>query len=159
MVHSPFSQRDLKRVHRMAYLGMSQDQIATIFDVHWTTAAGALNSIPELTRAYKKGQALGIEFVTNKLLTLIRQNNIAAVIFFLKTRARWSEKIALEVVPPGIGEDGEVPSWLANIFSDPRVAEQTQRLAAMIEEQSREVKRSAVVPALEHEKQNGKTPH
>ncbi len=54
------------------------------------------DSEPLIASAYKKGQALGVEYVTGKLFALIRKGNVAAIIFYLKTRAGWREKIDFE---------------------------------------------------------------
>lgn len=86
----PILETDLPRVRRMASLGMNVGQIAAIFGYSRKQFLTLRKRYPELDAAFTGGIAEGLELVTGKLRDAIDEGNLAAIIFFLKTRAGWS---------------------------------------------------------------------
>lgn len=59
-----------------------------------------LDNDPEFKEAYEDIKKSSIEFVEGQLMTLIRQGNAAAIMFFLKCRAHWKESSKIEIDNP-----------------------------------------------------------
>lgn len=85
-------EKDILEVEMLAGLGLTKYLIQNYFghsrDV-WTKAE---KREPNLKKAFNRGQAKTIARVSGKLYELIMQGNITAIMFYLKTRAGWSEK-------------------------------------------------------------------
>ena len=67
-------------------------QIADYFMIAPRTFHRILERQPEAMARYKKGKAKAILSVANSLMTQIRNGEVAATIFFLKTQAGWSDR-------------------------------------------------------------------
>lgn len=70
---------------------MTMDQIADFFGIHANTLRRRMQEDPRVKVAYKKGEASAIDDAGSSLLDLVKEKNVTAIIFFLKTRARWRE--------------------------------------------------------------------
>ena len=66
-------------------------EIADFLGIHETTLRKRMEEDPEIHQAYKRGRAKAIGDVAGTLLRKARDGNIAAMIFYLKTQARWRE--------------------------------------------------------------------
>ena len=71
-----------------AYLSI--EQIADYFGFSGMTFHEIKKRQPEVLLAYKKGKAKAIGIVASKLMKLIDQGDVTAVIFYLKTQGGWS---------------------------------------------------------------------
>lgn len=69
-------------------------QIADYFMIAPRTFSRIIERQPEAMARYKKGKSNAILNVANSLMTQIRNGEVAATIFFLKTQAGWSDKSA-----------------------------------------------------------------
>ena len=82
-----------EKVENLSAQGLTVDQIALVLGVsHWTIYERQ-NEFPEFSDALKRGQASGIDQVTNALFenaTVGKDNT--AIIFYLKNRAGWVDK-------------------------------------------------------------------
>jgi len=87
----------LKEVEVMAGNGLTQIQIAAYYGVTYATLNNAKIRDKSLDFAIKKGKSKSILFVTGKLMEKIKQGNLSAIIFYLKTQAGWNEKSTLEL--------------------------------------------------------------
>lgn len=83
--------REITQVERMASQGLDLDTIAAILGTSERTLRRRLSDQPEAVAAYKKGRSRGEALATQKLHAQIKRGNIAAIIFFLKTRCGWRE--------------------------------------------------------------------
>lgn len=75
---------------------LSLEQIADYFGIHRETFDRMRKGNPEIDQQYKKGKSQAIEIAANSLLKQVREGNIAATCFYLKTQAGWKETHALE---------------------------------------------------------------
>lgn len=66
------------------------EQIADYFGIGSSTFYRIKQKDPRVSMAYKKGRTIGIKHVASKLMVLIDQGDITAIIFYLKTQAGWS---------------------------------------------------------------------
>ena len=71
-----------------AYLSI--EQIADYFGFSEDTFYELKKRDPRVLRAYKKGKAKAIGIVASKLMKLIDQGDVTAIIFYLKTQGGWS---------------------------------------------------------------------
>ncbi len=81
----------LDEVKRLAGLGLTTQQIHNFFGMCADTWAKRIKAHPELLQAIQTGKALTTRKVTGKLMEAIEKGNLGAIIFYLKTQARWSE--------------------------------------------------------------------
>lgn len=82
---------DLNLVEQYASEGLTEEQIAQCFGVSRSTITHRKADDSAFSAAYKRGQAAGIQKVTNALMNQVANGNTTAMIFFLKSRAGWKE--------------------------------------------------------------------
>nr|DAS25958.1 MAG TPA: terminase small subunit [Caudoviricetes sp.] len=95
---------DLGRVEDLASQGLTYEQIADALGISVRTLDGRRSESADFADAIKRGRAKGIEVVTNKLFEQCREGNTTAIIFFLKARAGWSDKVVVD----NISSDGSM---------------------------------------------------
>jgi IS30 family transposase len=95
------SSEDLQQIEAMAASGLTQEQIAHNLGICRDTIYRHKKTNSRLSDAIKKGQAAGIEKVANALFNSAINGNVAAQIFYLKSRAGWRETGG----PPGEVQD------------------------------------------------------
>ena len=83
---------DLERVTELASQGLTHEQIAAALGISRTTLQARKRECEQFARAIEKGQALGIEAVSNALFQNAVGGNVTAQIFFLKARAKWKDR-------------------------------------------------------------------
>ena len=88
---------DYERVRKLAALGLTQKEIGYLLDRSARWVRATLSGDERFAAAYTKGRAEGVAFATGQLREKIKQGNLAAIIFYLKTQARWSERVKVEV--------------------------------------------------------------
>jgi AraC-like DNA-binding protein len=96
------------------------EQIADYFGMCEKTFHELKNRDSAVFTAYKKGKSRGIKEVAGKLRGLIDQGDTAATIFYLKTRAGWSDKQLIETkdITPK-----QPPTIINNFLPDPLPSE------------------------------------
>jgi hypothetical protein len=87
---------DLKQVEAFAGLGLTEKQICECLGIGIETLRRRRNGSKDFAEALKKGKALGIAHVTNKLLANINDQKEASIMFWLKCNAGWKETQILE---------------------------------------------------------------
>ena len=83
----------LEKTELLMAKGLTKEQCAGMLGIHTSTFMLHQSENSEFSEAIKRGQALGIDAVTNALFenaTVERDNT--AIIFFLKNRAGWVDK-------------------------------------------------------------------
>nr|DAR64144.1 MAG TPA: terminase small subunit [Caudoviricetes sp.] len=95
---------DLGRVEDLAAQGLTHAQIADALGIGETSFYARKKESEDFEAAIKRGRAKGIEVVTNKLFEQCREGNTTAIIFFLKARAGWSDKVVVD----NISSDGSM---------------------------------------------------
>lgn len=71
--------------------GLTRQQIAHYFGYSANTFRAAQERQPEIEQAMLTGKAKTISYVSGKLMDAVRKGNLSAIIFYLKTQARWHE--------------------------------------------------------------------
>ena len=88
---------DLDKVEQLAAQGLTNAQISDCLGIGERTLYRHKSESAELADAIKRGRAKGIAFVSNKLFDQCKNGNITAIIFFLKARAGWRDRDAIEI--------------------------------------------------------------
>jgi hypothetical protein len=121
MSRKPFAVNDAMRekVRHLAGLGLPQDDIAKLVGCAPKTLRKRFRN--ELDRGVVEANAT----VTGYLLAAAKAGNIAAIIFWLKTRAHWRERSAAENATPGAdaGSNSEVLLVLPDNSRDPELTQ------------------------------------
>lgn len=86
----------IEQVEALAQRGLTQGQIADALGVSLATLQRRRQDSEEFDAALKRGTALGIAAVANRLMERINSGDTTAMIFFLKTRAGWKETQVIE---------------------------------------------------------------
>lgn len=95
---------DLNKVESLAAQGLSHGQIADALGIGVRTLETRKAESAEFAEAIKRGRAKGVAVVTNKLFEQCKEGNTTAIIFFLKARAGWSDKVVVD----NISSDGSM---------------------------------------------------
>jgi len=82
----------LVKAEKCASQGMTKEQIAQMLGITYQTLKTKENLYSSFFDAIKRGQAKGIETVTNALYTTAVDGNTTAQIFYLKNRANWVDR-------------------------------------------------------------------
>ncbi len=106
---------DIQKAKEYASLGLNFSQIADALGVSVDTIERRRKDSADFADAIKKGHASAIIHVCDKLMEAIDGGNVTAMIFFLKTRAGWSEKSSIEI---SNGESYEERQRRANDISN-----------------------------------------
>lgn len=96
---------DLKYQHiqNMAGLGLTIEQIAHYYGISSVTFHKMKRKDKEIENRIKKGKSAAIVTVSGRLMQLINEGNLTAIIFYLKTQAGWKEnKNPVEIDPDDI---------------------------------------------------------
>lgn len=81
----------LKEVEILSGRGLTQEQIYHYYSISRSCWYDNIQYHPELGDAVKRGKAKTVSMVSGRLMDQIRKGNLTAIIFYLKTQARWSE--------------------------------------------------------------------
>ena len=85
-----FTDKEKKRVSKLAGYGLTQAQICTILECSEKTL------LKHCGKEWEKGKLLAIETVADTLFQNIKKGDTASVFFYLKTQAHWCEKQVVE---------------------------------------------------------------
>lgn len=87
---------DLKKVEEYAQVCDNEEEIALALGISQDTLTRRKQNYAEFAAAIKRGKAKANVFVGGKLMDQIKNGNIAATIFYLKSRCGWKETQRLE---------------------------------------------------------------
>ena len=107
-----FNKKQIAEVENYAQF-LNADQIADTMGISRDSFRVIRDRQPDVSSAYKKGKAKTVGFVISKLIKKIKEGEVTAMIFYLKTQAGWSEKAYLEV-------NSNVPMDLPSIIINSR---------------------------------------
>ena len=84
----------LNKIIALGSQGLTSGQIARCLGVSWSTIDRRRKENADIEEAIKKGAALGVEKISNALMTSARDGNVTAQIFYLKNRApdQWADR-------------------------------------------------------------------
>jgi len=83
---------DLDEFEKLAGL-LTTEQIAKFYGIHRDTIFKWMIRRADLRRAFDMGHAKRTAMEANSLIKKIQDGDTASIIFYLKTRAGWSEKV------------------------------------------------------------------
>jgi hypothetical protein len=86
-----FNTLNLKHIEKMAENGMSRQQIGDYYGCTGSNIGQLIKKHPDLDECFSRGLSKGIEKATNKLMELIEEKNLIAILFYLKTQGKWKE--------------------------------------------------------------------
>ena len=81
----------LEEIRTLGGKGLNVTQIRSYYDVPASTWADIIEREPEVLEALMVGKNRTLSFVAGKLMELVQKGNLGAIIFYLKTQARWRE--------------------------------------------------------------------
>jgi hypothetical protein len=84
----------LKEVEILSGRGLTQEHIFDYYSISRSCWFNNIQHHPELGEAVRRGKAKTISKVSGKLMEQVLKGNLSAIIFYLKTQARWSENAA-----------------------------------------------------------------
>lgn len=87
-----------KKAETLAAQGLTMEQIANVLGMSETTLYDKKDKFSEFSQAIKRGKDKGIATVTSALFTKARAGDNTAMIFYLKNRAGWQDKIEKETI-------------------------------------------------------------
>ena len=87
-----------KKAETLAAQGLIMEQIANVLGMSETTLYDKKDKFSEFSQAIKRGKDKGIATVTSALFTKARAGDNTAMIFYLKNRAGWQDKIEKETI-------------------------------------------------------------
>ncbi len=93
---------DLAKVEQYAQVCDNEEEIAQALGISYRTLVRRKAQFVQFGEAIKKGKAKANVFVGGKLMEHIKAGNIAATIFYLKSRCGWKETSRQEMT----GADG-----------------------------------------------------
>lgn len=99
----PKIELDLQKVEELAGLGLTRAEVALSLGVSYSTLNRRMKDSDDFAEAVKKGRAKANIFVGGQLMEKIRNGDTTAIIFYLKTRAGWTETHRTEVSGAGGG--------------------------------------------------------
>jgi hypothetical protein len=98
----PRIQIDLDKVEQLAQVCDNEEEIALALGISYRTLQNRKKDFANFATAIKKGKAKANAFVGGKLMSLIKEGNPAAIIFYMKSRCGWRETVKQEIT----GADG-----------------------------------------------------
>ena len=99
----PRIQIDLEKVEQLAQVCDNEEEIALALGISYRTLQNRKKDFANFATAITKGKAKANAFVGGKLMSLIKEGNPAATIFYMKSRCGWKETDRKEIT----GKDGE----------------------------------------------------
>lgn len=92
-----FTPEQLQQIKKYAGVGLTNRQIAALFDICEDTFCTTMKNQPELKSIIEKGRAQAIAGVSAQAYDrALSGKDTAMTIFWLKTRARWAEARPVE---------------------------------------------------------------
>ena len=103
MKTKPKIQIDLAKVEQFAQVCDNEEEIALALGVSYSTLLNRKKESEDFREAIKRGKAKANVFVGGRLMSLIKEGNPAATIFWMKAKCGWRETNRTELT----GADGK----------------------------------------------------
>ena len=110
------------KAESLAAQGLTSDQIASVLGMGESTLYEKQKQYPEFSESIKKGRSKGIATITNTLFNKAKSGDNTAMIFYLKNRAGWKDKVETE-------HSGEIGQNLNYIVRLPIIPEDSESWA------------------------------
>lgn len=82
-------------VQRLTSYGLTVDQIASLIQAKFGVTLSTRTIETYFKHDLRSGKEMAIEECANRLFAKVRENNLSAIIFYLKTQGRWSSQVSL----------------------------------------------------------------
>lgn len=96
-ITKPKIEINMSQVESLAASGLTNQQIADSLGISESTLYNNQRENEDFAAAIKRGRAKGIAVVTNALMKKVKEGNVTAMIFFLKSQAGWKETQAVDL--------------------------------------------------------------
>ncbi|OWY64732.1 hypothetical protein B7486_45710 [cyanobacterium TDX16] len=113
MAKVPDYHQHLSAIEECAGRGMTHDEIADLLAIATRTFRHWCKEYPEVYGAYRQGRAKAKMYIAGRLFDFIREGNITATIFYLKTQCGWrdngriAEDAIVDTTPQVLDEKSE----------------------------------------------------
>ena len=112
------TQKICQKAEHLASQGLTMSQIAAVLGIGESTLYEKQNEYPEFMESIKKGKAKGVAVITNALFEKAKEGDNTAMIFYLKNRAGWKDKIETEHTGDGLKIDVKTPDHFKRIMEE-----------------------------------------
>lgn len=89
--HPDFTDEEIQHIGRLAGLGLSEKHIGWFFEMSETTFEEKKKKDQRIRRAIRKGRSIAYGKIAQALGQAALNGNVTAMIFYLKTQARWTQ--------------------------------------------------------------------
>lgn len=107
-----------KKAEQFASQGLTMEQIADALGMSKSSLFEKQKENLDLMEAIKRGKAKGIVTITNALYEKAKEGDNTAMIFYLKNRAGWKDKIETEHTGEGLKVDVKAPDHFQRIMEE-----------------------------------------
>jgi transposase len=98
----------IKKAESLSAQGLTMSQIANVLGIGESTLYEKQAKYPEFSEAIKRGRDKGVETITNALFQKAKDGDNTAMIFYLKNRAGWKDKVETEHTGDGLKVDVKI---------------------------------------------------
>jgi|5B_taG_2_1085324.scaffolds.fasta_scaffold32836_2 transcriptional regulator with XRE-family HTH domain len=106
------------KAEQYASQGLTMEQIADALGMSKSSLFEKQKDNLDLMESIKRGKAKGIVTITNALFEKAKDGDNTAMIFYLKNRAGWKDKIETEHTGEGLKVDVKVPDHFQRIMEE-----------------------------------------
>ena len=106
-----------KKAESLSAQGLTMNQIANVLGIGESTLYEKQNKYPEFQESIKRGRDKGIATITNALFNKAREGDNTAMIFYLKNRAGWKDRLETEHIGEQISIDVNIRDKYAELES------------------------------------------
>ena len=105
------------KAETFAAQGLTMSQIANVLGMGESTLYEKQQQYPELLESIKRGKDKGIATITNALFNKAKNGDNTAMIFYLKNRAGWKDRVETEHIGEQIKVDVNIRDKYAELES------------------------------------------
>jgi|TARA_R110000744_G_scaffold96217_4_gene185979 hypothetical protein len=98
----------IKQAESLSAQGLTMSQIANVLGMGETTLYEKQAEYPKFSEAIKRGRDKGVATITNALFTKAKAGDNTAMIFYLKNRAGWKDRVETEHTGDGLKVDVKI---------------------------------------------------
>ena len=112
------NQDTINKAESLSAQGLTMYQIANVLGMGESTLYEKQLKFPEFSEAIKRGKDKGIATVTNALFNKAREGDNTAMIFYLKNRAGWRDRIETEHTGDGLKIDVNIQDKFSSLLEE-----------------------------------------
>ena len=111
------NQDTINKAESLSAQGLTMYQIANVLGMGESTLYEKQLKFPEFSEAIKRGKDKGIATITNALFNKAKNGDNTAMIFYLKNRAGWKDRVETEHIGEQIKVDVNIRDKYAELES------------------------------------------